>query len=125
MPIPSALEQQRFIEARQPFFAKVTEQVLKLVPKAVSIHCFGLNVVGPRISPSDWDFMVMLPESAPLSDIENLNRLTSPLAEFRKVGGQYLEVQVLREDDQTPCAALVRNEGVVIWAKGREGETLQ
>ncbi|WP_417546442.1 hypothetical protein [Marinobacter sp.] len=115
------INQKRFFESRRSFFSDVTKEILRIVPKAVSIHCFGLNVTGPRICPTDWDFMVSVPASVPATDVDYLNRLTSPLGEFRHVGSNRLEVQVISENDQSPCANLVRREGVVIWRKPSEG----
>lgn len=111
--------QAKLLATRQPFFKEVADAVLPVVPRAQSIICYGLNVLNEnRINPNDWDFIVMLPPDANPSELERLNRLTSPLAVIRSIGTHRIDVQALSVEDNSTFAQLLQREGMTIWENG-------
>ena len=113
--------QTKLLATRQAFFKQVIDAVLPVVPHAQAIICYGLNVLNEnRINPNDWDFIVMLPSDANPSELERLNRLTSPLALIRSIGTHRVDVQALSVDDNSTFAQLLQREGMPIWEPGEK-----
>ncbi|MBA1280327.1 hypothetical protein [Stutzerimonas stutzeri] len=100
---------------RKAFFEAAVERVADIVPECSQLWCYGLNALRPMKPSSDWDFIAFVPEQVSNERIDLLNDISGPLSEFRLIGNQTLDVGVMRIDDGSPCARLVRTEGFCFW----------